>query len=65
MREEVATIIAKIPKGDIGITDPVWHEMRMELARPKADEILDYFEEWLRHHSNLGTVMLFQDERER
>ena len=63
MKEEIATIIAKMPQGSTSIFDPRWHEQRMELARPKAEEILDYFEAWLNKHSSLATVTIFQEER--
>jgi hypothetical protein len=65
MREEIATIIAKIPGMSPEGIDFRFHQQRMELARPKADEILDYFEVWLSKHTNLRTLMLFQEERRR
>lgn len=39
-RDGIAEIIAKLPKGTIGITDPAYYQKRLEQAYPKADEIL-------------------------
>ncbi|KKK54574.1 hypothetical protein LCGC14_3083360 [marine sediment metagenome] len=37
IREEIATEIAKISKGYVGITDPLYFEKRRNEALPKAN----------------------------
>uniref|UniRef100_A0A6M3KYT8 Homing endonuclease n=1 Tax=viral metagenome TaxID=1070528 RepID=A0A6M3KYT8_9ZZZZ len=39
-RDSIAEIIAKLPKGTVGITDPIYYQRRLEQSYPKADEIL-------------------------
>jgi hypothetical protein len=39
-KEEIAGIIAALPKGTVGITDPAWANKRLQQAYPKADTIL-------------------------
>jgi len=62
MKEEVATIIAKIPKGRVGITDPQYHQRRMELAYSKADEILTHFLSWLEYNAPEYVWQKFKNE---
>jgi len=40
VREDIAGIIAALPKGTVGITDPAWANKRLQQAYPKADQIL-------------------------
>jgi len=44
--EQVVQIIAKLPKGTVGITDPLWVARRVEQERPKSVEILNLIKEW-------------------
>jgi len=40
VKEDIAGIIAELPKGTIGITDPAWANKRLQQAYPKAAQIL-------------------------
>jgi len=40
VKEDIAGIIAALPKGTVGITDPAWANKRLQQAYPKADQIL-------------------------
>jgi len=40
VREDITGIIAALPKGTVGITDPAWANKRLQQAYPKADQIL-------------------------
>ena len=62
MKEDIATIIAKLPDGSVGLTDPVYHQRRMELARPKAGEILTRFLSWLEYNAPEYVWQKFKDE---